>query len=78
MNQRLDFRGFGRRRMIWIFWDFNSETVIFFATSHLELRYFECFREFGGDGEGVVLLEWPVDLGLLAILSQALLLAPKC
>jgi len=52
-------------------------SVIFFAISHLGLGDLECFPEVGGDGEGVLLLEWPIDLDLLAIHSQALLLAPN-
>jgi len=52
--------------------------VVFYATSHLGSGDLECNREVGGDGEGVLLLEWPVSLDLLAIHRKALLLAPKC
>ena len=51
--------------------------VFFFSTYFLGIGDLECEGEVGGDGEGILLLEWPVDLDLLAIHSQALLLAPK-
>lgn len=41
----------------------------FFTTSCLGFGDLECDREVGGDGEGVLLLEWHVDLNLLAIHS---------
>jgi len=78
MNQRLDFRGFGRRSLICFFGILTVGFLIFFANSCLGLGDLECFREVGGDGEGFLLLEWLVDLDLLAIHSQALFLAPKC
>lgn len=53
-------------------------SVIFFETSHLESGDLEFFREVGGVGEGLLLLEWLVDLDLLSIHTQALLLVPKC
>ena len=53
-------------------------SVVVFTTSHIGLGDLECDREVGGDGEGVLLLEWLSDLYLLAIHSQVLLLAPKC
>ena len=53
-------------------------SVVFFITSYLRLGDLECDREVGGDGEGVLLLEWPINLDLLSIQNQALLLAPKC
>ena len=50
----------------------------FFTTSRLGLGDLECDREVGGDGEVVLLLEWPINLYLPSIHSQVLLLAPKC
>jgi len=43
--------------------------VLFILTSRLGIGDLECEGEVGGDGEGVLLLEWPVDLDLLTIHS---------
>jgi len=45
-------------------------SVFFFSTSRLGIGDLECEREVGGDGEGVLLLEWLVDLDLLSIHSH--------
>ena len=63
--------------MIWLFWDFSNRLCNFLCNFSLRKGDLEGFREVGGDGEGVLLLEWHVDLDLLAIQSQALLLVPK-
>ena len=41
----------------------------FFTTAHLGFRDLECDQEVEGEGEGVLLLEWPFGLNLLAIHS---------
>jgi len=43
--------------------------VLFFSTSRLGIRALECEGKVGGDGEGILLLEWLEDLDLLTIHS---------
>lgn len=43
------------------------DSKCFFTTSRLGFRDLEYDHEVGGEGEGVLLLEWPVCLNLLAI-----------
>jgi len=47
----------------------SSATVVVFSTSQLEFRVSECDGEVGGDVDGDLLLEWVMDLNLLAIHS---------
>ena len=50
---------------------FSAVGVLFsFSTSGLKIGELECEGEIGGDGEGVLLLEWPIDLDFLAIHSS--------
>ena len=44
--------------------------IISCSTSHLGSEDLEDFLEVAGEGEGVLLLEWPVNLDLLAIHSS--------
>jgi len=52
--------------------------AVVLATYNSRFKVSKCNGEVGGDGEGDLLLEWYLDLDLLAIHgSEALLLAPN-